>query len=138
MSATHPKEARANVLKKVGAADGSGFTVRLYKSISPALSDDTQLSHIVEADYNGYAAMTSSSWAITTLSGGDEQFLSSVFVFTHNSTVDSGSVIGAYVTFDDGGTKLFQIEPFSASVSMTGPASTCPVQIAIALRDLAS
>lgn len=131
-------ESRQAILLKVGGAGGSDISVRLSKNDPGPITDDTALTDLVEADYNGYAALTSSAWSDPFQeSNGDTSILAPLLVFLKTAGGAFNTVFTVYCTLDIGATTyLLGVTRFAAGVSMVLGTDQCPVRPKLRLRGL--
>lgn len=138
MAQSFVKESRRAVLLKVGGAGGIDISVRLAKNDPGPITDDTVLTDLVEADYNGYAPMTSSAWGDPVEeSNGDISMLAPLLVFIKTGGGTLNTVYAVYCTIDvDAVTHLLGVVRFAAGVPMVLGTDQCPVRPKLRLRGL--
>ena len=125
------------MLVALAGVGGANLRIRLYKN-NPTISDDTQLSDLTEADYDGYAPFSSAGWGGPTLdTNADEYLLSPVAVFQKAAGSIPNTVYGYFVTIEGaGGSKLMGVEKFDTPQSMTASTDQIPLRVKVALRQV--
>jgi hypothetical protein len=104
MSITVPNGGEAIALDAItGKTAATGWTLRLYTAISPALSSGTVVAHLTEAAGSGYAAiaLTAANWVTTPGAPTSTAYAKQTFTFTGTLTA-AATVLGYYVTRADG------------------------------------
>jgi len=136
---TFPRQARIDLWNVIAGAGGENLTVRLIGN-NITITEDSSISDIEYPTYDGYAALTSSSWTPPTLQpNGDITVTSPIFVFTHGPVNDMHQVYGWCVTYElDGDDVLLCAEMFDIPYTMNTPLNQVPVPIQLNLRDLAA
>lgn len=137
MAGLFSKECRKNWLFALAGAGGLNLSVRLSKN-PHTVSDDTQLTNMVEADYNGYGALVSSSWSAPAIAtNGDAFILAPLLVFTKVAGGTFNTVYVAYITITIGGTDyLVMAENLPTAVIMALATDQVPYRPRLATRGL--
>lgn len=138
MAYTFPEEARSNFWNIVATVGGANLRVRLYRN-SVIVSAGTVLSGIQEANYDSYAAKSSSIWSAPAAdTNGDIFILSPTFVFQRPNGVTPNLIYGHYLTWDDGvnPTLLLAIEAFTTPAPMYTATDEIPLRVKLNLRSL--
>lgn len=104
MSITVPNGGEVIALDAItGKTPATGWTLRLYTAISPALSNATVVGHLTQAAGGGYAgiALTAANWVTTPGTPTSTAYPKQTFTFTGTLT-GNATVIGYYITRADG------------------------------------
>lgn len=104
MSITVPNGGEAIALDAItGKTAATGWTLRLYTAITPALGSGTIAAHLTEAAGGGYAAiaLTAANWVTTPGAPTSTAYAKQTFTFTGTLTANA-TVLGYYITRADG------------------------------------
>lgn len=119
-----PRVSELDLLTKLLASAGyiTGGKIHLYKT-SISLSGTTVLADFTEADYDGYAAATVTTWnsPVINVDGKAEATAPGTF-FSPTGSTTPNTIYGYYFTDSTGGILLFA-ESFDTPQNMSGPTS---------------
>lgn len=134
MSLVVPDQGEIRLLDMlINAVGMTNVRLRLYKAISPALSQDTVYADFTIANFSGYADVTPAMGAASTVSHKGKIVDGSVRNFTHNGGGTSNTVLGYYVV-DTGTSKVLWAEAFSSSQSMANNGDNIAITLALTLN----
>ena len=120
-----------------GKTVATGWTLRLYTAISPALANSTVVGQLTEATGGGYAAkaLTAANWVTTPGSPTSSAYPLQTFTFT-GALSGNPAILGYYITRADG--SLVAVEALGASYTPLANGDTLDVTPTITLASTVS